>query len=279
MLALLAGVLAGAWFGGSMLSAGATWPVAPAVAPAQDITLALPDGLAIAGTWRPGPAPGAPGVLILHGLGSSRGQMRGTADWLASLGYASLAIDFRGHGGSTLAERSFGWHEAQEAHAAFAWLKQRQDGARIAVIGISMGGAAALLGPDGPLPADGLVLQAVYPTLRQAIWNRVAPRLPVLLAGIAEPLLSYQSLLRYGVWPDALSPRDAVRRFPAPVLVIGGADDSFTPPEETRALYDAVPGPRDLWLVPGANHAQASSLATDAYRSRVATFLAQVLRD
>ena len=56
-----------------------------------------------------------------------------------------------------------GWRKSQDARAAFDWLKAKQQGAPIGVIGISLGGAAALIGDDGPLPAQGFVLVCAVP--------------------------------------------------------------------------------------------------------------------
>jgi alpha-beta hydrolase superfamily lysophospholipase len=67
--------------------------------------------------------------------------MEPTAAWLAAQGFAVLTIDFRGHGQSTPRPHSFGYGESTDAHAAFAWLKQRRSGGKVAVIGISLGGA------------------------------------------------------------------------------------------------------------------------------------------
>lgn len=204
---------------------------------------------------------------------ASRASTAPSADWLSRLGYAALTIDFRGHGGSDMAERSFGLRESSDARSAFRWLKRRQGGAPVGVIGHSLGGAAALLGPEGPLPADALVLQAVYPDIRRAIRNRIADRLGAAPAYVLEPLLSFQSGPRFGVPPGELSPLEAVRRYRGPVFVIGGLDDSYTPPEETRALFDAAPRPKSLWLVPGRGHAAIGELSDQAYRERVGAFL------
>ena len=92
-----------------------------------------------------------------------------------------------------------------------------------------------------------------------------------------EPLLSFQSLARYGVSPSRLSPVTAVRRYRGPVLVIGGEEDSYTPPAETRALHAAVPGRKSLWLVSGKDHAEACDRADARYRVRVAGFLAATI--
>jgi alpha-beta hydrolase superfamily lysophospholipase len=231
----------------------------------------------IAATYRPGAREGGPAVLLLHGVRASRAATATNAEWLSRLGYSTLTIDFRGHGGSELRARSFALEEARDARAAFDWLKRRQGGARVAVVGISLGGAAALIGEEGPLPADALVLQAVYPDLRSAIRNRIAARLGRAPAWLLEPLLSYQSWPRLGVPPSRLSPRDAIRRYEGPVLVVGGLADRSTPPDETRALHAAAPGPKALWLVPAGDHEAVSDLASDDYRARLAAFLAAAI--
>ena len=276
LLCLLAGLTA-SWAAGSLMVRGTAKAVRPAAAPAEDFFLSAGDGTRLAATYRPGRRPDAPGVLLLHGVQSSRESMAPNAAWLAEQGYATLTIDFRGHGGSELRPRSFGLLEARDAEAAFRWLKARQRGAPVAAVGNSLGGAAALLGETGPLPADALVLQAVYPDLRSAIRNRIAQRLGRPPAWLLEPLLSFQTLPRLGVWPERLSPLDAVRRYRGPLLVVGGGADRSTPPSETRALFEAAPGPKALLIVPGIGHGPVGDLRSDDYRRVLLAFLADTL--
>lgn len=272
LLGLAAG-LALSWVAGSAMVRGRAAAVPPAEAPASDLRIRTGDGLSLAATYWPGRRADSPAVLLLHGVRSSRASTAPTAAWLSGLGYAALTLDFRGHGGSDIAERSFGLREASDARSGFEWLKRRQRGAKVAVIGNSLGGAAALLGPSGPLPAEALVLQAVYPDIRHAIRNRIADRLTAAPAYALEPLLSFQSKPRFGVMPGDLSPLRALRRYPGPVFVIGGEDDRYTPPDETRALFAAAPGPKRLWLVPGRDHAAMGDLGDDAWRDRIGGFL------
>lgn len=276
LIPLLIAVLLGLWMSwaaGSIMMRGHASAVAPARPPARDLTIRTSDGLTLAATYRPGSRAGAPAVLLLHGVDASRGALAANAEWLSKQGYATLTIDFRGHGGSSMAQRSFGLNEGEDARAAFDWLKREQKGAPVAIIGISLGGAASLIGKRGPVPADALILQAVYPDIRHAIHNRIASRLTALPAYLLEPLLSYQSRLRFGVWPDRLSPRDAVARYSGPVMVIGGIEDRSTPPEETRAIYAAATGKRALWLVPHGDHPVVCGLETGEYRRRVLAFV------
>lgn len=270
---MAASLLGGSWALGSLLTRPGQSETAAAVAPAEDLRITTADGLSLAATFRPGRGERAAGVLLLHGNHASRASMEQNARWLAAEGYAVLAIDFRGHGQSTARERSFGLFESRDAAAALTWLKNRQGGAPVAAVGVSLGGASCLLGDDGPLGADALVLQAVYPDIRRAIRNRLAALLPAVLADLFEPLLSFQSLPRFGFWPDRLSPVTAIRTYRGPVLVIGGEADNLTPRAETQSIFDAAPGPKDLWFAEGADHMQASSLSSDAYRQRLLAFL------
>jgi pimeloyl-ACP methyl ester carboxylesterase len=276
LILLLAG-LGASWIAGSILSRPHSSAVPPPAPPGRIVHLVAGDGVPIAGSWWPAARPEAPAILLLHGIDSSRASFTRHALWLNGLGYGVLAIDFRGHGESGAAPRTFGLYEARDAAAALAFLRAGAPARRIGLIGISLGGAAALLGDDGPLPVQAMILQAVYPDLRDAIFNRIAQRTGRALAALGEPLLSYQSWLRYGVLPGRLAPLEALRRYRGPVLVIGGAADLNTPPAETRALYGAAPGPKSLWLLEGLDHAGASAVWTDDYRRHVRSFFARSL--
>lgn len=266
------------WMFGSLMARADNRAVPPPAPPARVVQLMSGDGMPIAASHWPGPAADAPAVLLLHGIGGSRDAWTRHALWLNGLGYAVLAIDFRGHGGSGAAERTFGWREAEDAAAGFAFLRSGTPGRKIAVIGVSLGGAAALLGRNGPLPADAMVLQAVYPDLRTAIRNRIGARVGEALATLAEPLLSFQSWPRYGVGPDRIAPANALERYRGRVLVIGGGADMQTTPADTRRLHAAGRSDASLWMVAGADHADTCGLWSPAYRARVGAFLESALR-
>ncbi|HEX5184180.1 MAG TPA: alpha/beta fold hydrolase [Allosphingosinicella sp.] len=278
-LAAVTAGLAASWEVGSLLTLPTPAIVAPARPPAVDLPIETGDGLLLAATYWPGRRADAPGLLLLHGNGSSRAAMRNNASWLASRGYAVLTIDFRGHGQSSSAPHSFGLHESRDAAAAFAWLKRRQRNAPVAVIGASLGGAAALLGAQGPLPADAMVLQAVYPDIRHAIRNRIAATATPAAAYLLEPLLSYQSWPRLGVGPGRLSPIAALRHYRGPVLIVGGGEDRDTPPAETRAMFRAAPGRKSLWIVPGLGHARTADISGADYKKRLLAFLRATIGD
>jgi uncharacterized protein len=239
----------------------------------QRFTLTTDDGVRIAASYFPVSRINAPAVLLLHGIKSSRSQFAHEAGWLNRAGFAVLAIDFRGHGESEPRLRSFGLFEARDAHTAFKWLKTKQADAPVAVMGFSLGGAAAVLGENGPVPADALILHAVYPDIRAAIRNRIAARVGAALGSIGEPLLSYQSYYWFGVGPDQINPANALAAYHGPTMVIGGAKDEYTPPGEVRAMARKARQLDTLWIIPNEIHGVVSTINAPEYQARVLAFL------
>lgn len=71
--------------------------------PPQEIAPRTRDGVQLAGTFYPATKPGKDvvPVILLHGYKGSRADMQGLAFKLQDAGHAALALDLRGHGGST----------------------------------------------------------------------------------------------------------------------------------------------------------------------------------
>lgn len=241
---------------------------------AQSVEVPVPIGPPLAAWLLPASA-GAPGVVLLHGITDSRRQLVDRGRFLHEAGYAVLMVDLPGHGESPGDKVGYGWLERDAAAAAVGYLKRRRPHTQVGVLGISLGGAAATMA--GPaLNADALILEMVYPTFESAVANRVrhytGPLAPLLTAALLR-----QSRPQLGVPADSLRPIEAVTWTDTPVLVIGGGDDPFTPRAETQALYDAVPGPKALWIVDGGGHGNLYNTEPEGYRQQVLRFLSQHL--
>ncbi len=272
LLALVAG-LGGIWLIGSAMTGATNAAVEPAPAPATDIRLAASDDVAIAGSYWKAADPAAPAILLLHGNGGNRQDMRDMALWLASEGYSVLSIDMRGHGQSSPRSKSFGYLEARDAHAAVAWLRRHHPASKLGAIGFSLGGAASLLGERGPLDVDALVIMSVYPDIRTAIFNRIEAAAGTIPALAIEPALSYQSIPRYGVTPDELAPIAALRKVRVPVMLVGGELDAYTPPEETEAMYRAAPPGSEWWIFGGLGHDDVVRASSPDFRRKLTDYL------
>ncbi|HEY5402664.1 MAG TPA: alpha/beta hydrolase [Pyrinomonadaceae bacterium] len=274
---LLVACLGALWFAGNALSS-----------PAPKVIGALPDDLngssiqfqsysgeTIHGWYIPGRR-GAGAVALMHGVRSNRLSMLDRARFLSQAGYSVLLFDFQAHGESTGKHITFGYLESEDAAAAIAYLKQVAPGERIGVIGVSMGGAAATLAAP-PLSINALVLEMVYPTIKEAVDDRLTMRLGGW-ARVLTPLLLLQSRAQLGFSSNNLRPIDHVGQLTFPKLFIAGANDRHTTLDESRRLFEAASSPKDFWVVPGAAHVDLHGASKVEYEQRVLEFLRSNLR-
>jgi len=171
---------------------------------------------------------------------------------------------------------TFGYLESRDARAAVESLSQLVPGERIGAIGCSLGGAAIILGEE-PLRVDAVVLEAVYPTIAEAVANRVRMRLGSL-SDILTPALLAQLDWRLGITPDDLRPLEKIQSLHSPVLVIAGAEDKHTLLAESKRLFDAASEPKEFWVIEGAAHVDFYAFAREAYAQRILSFFEKYLR-
>jgi len=245
---------------------------------AQAVEFPSPSGSTIHAWLIPGKS-GAGAVLLLHGVGDDRRSMLGRARFLHNAGFTVLTPDFQAHGESRGRYVTFGALESFDARAALAYLREHARGERVGVIGVSMGGAATLLGPQ-PLAADALVLESVYPTISEAVVDRLHVWLGPLgfLSGAVGPALLNIVGPEIGVDDDRMRPIDVIERVAEPLLMIAGTVDRYTPLREARALFARAHAPKELWVVQGAGHVDMHDFAPAEYEHRVGGFLSAHLR-
>jgi pimeloyl-ACP methyl ester carboxylesterase len=243
--------------------------VMPADFPAERVEIPG-DGHAVAGSWRD-LGNDSPIVLLLHGFRGDRASMVPRARVLLDAGFSVLLIDTQAHGETPGEIITLGWRESRDVRAARDWIRAQAPGRRVGVIGVSLGGAAVLLG-EQPAGFDAVVLEAVYPRLGRAVDNRIGIRAGWLRKALA-PLLLVQIEPRLGVTPEELEPIRNVAKLGAPVMVVGGSRDAHTTEEETRELFAAAIGSKRLWIVDGAAHQDFSRFDRAGYESQVVAFL------
>jgi len=241
---------------------------------AEVVAIPGPEGALTAGWFLAGDN-GKPGVLLLHSVRSDRTEMIGRAKFLVEVGYSVLAIDMQAHGETQGEQITFGYKESSNVRVAANFLKTKVNGRKVGVIGVSLGGAASLLGKS-PVEADAVVLEAVYSTIQNAVKNRISIRLGSL-GGYLAPLLTCQIGPRLGVPVEALSPLTAIGKLNAPVMVIAGTEDRHTQQEESLRLFEEAREPKQLWLIEGAKHQDFHSFVGEEYEKRVLKFLRQYL--
>lgn len=139
-----------------------------------------------------------------------------------------------------------------------------------------MGAAALVLAHPAP-SLDAVVLESIYPTIEEAVANRLRVRLGAPGAW-STPLLVQQLPWRVQVAPSELRPIVDIAAMTSPVFIVSGTADTQTPPAETRRIFAAARSDKALWLVEGAAHVNLYNYAGPAYEQRVGGFLAARLR-
>ena len=267
---LVAGVCF-AWVVGSSLIAPAQRAVTlPENFAGTEVIFPSASGSTLRGNFLKG-QPGRGVVVLMHGVRGNRGAMAKHAQFLHAHGYSVLLFDFQAHGESPGRKITSGYLESMDATAAVEFACKQMPGEKIAILGASLGGAAALLA-DPPLPVDGMILEMVYPDIRRAVKNRIA----IVLgnwARIFSPLLTWQIKPRVGVSADWLSPERRIASLRCPKLIIAAANDRHTTVADTRSLYAAATEPKELWIIENAAHENLYARTGPEYERRILAFL------
>ena len=260
------------FYAGSLASAPAPATIGnpPPDLPAEAVSFESGSGSQLAGWFIPG-EPRHGGVLLMHGIRANRLEMLGRARMLHAKGFSVLLFDFQAHGESPGRYLTFGYLESRDARAAFDFMRRKLPGERIGIVGMSLGGAAAILS-EKPLEANAMVLEAVFGSFSEALDNRMAMRLGFLGPWLS-PLLKCQVEPRLGFNPDFLKPAERVSKLHAPLLLIAGAEDRHASLGEMKRIFAAANDPKELWVVPNAPHADFHRFAPEEYERRVLGFL------
>jgi pimeloyl-ACP methyl ester carboxylesterase len=240
------------------------------------------DGIRLAGWYIPagnGMGPDGPTVVLAHGYQGNKSGMLGHAALLHD-DYNLVLLDFRNHGQSSGDQTTQGTREQDDLRAVVDWLEQRKGPGRIALLGVSMGGASALAESIADDRIAAVILDSTHATLAAAIQARLEQAgYPLSLPGSWAVLLG--SLIRTGEDVSAADPVQRVAHYgPRPLLIIeGGQDETIGPtdPEDLLAAARNAGADARLRICPSAGHAQSLRACAGEYRDWVLGFLSRSL--
>ena len=268
---LLIGFCLTAWIIGGRLLAPANRMVGnpPEELPFESFSIDSESGSALA-AWYLTREDSQATILLLHPIRSDRRSMLGRAKLFFEAGYSILMIDMQAHGESRGENITVGFLERHDVQAAVNFLHEKNPNHKIGVVGSSLGGAAALLA--SPLEIDGLVLEAVYPTVSEAIHNRISMRLGPL-SYLISPALLCQFQPRLGISPSQLRPVDRIAEVDCPILVAVGSLDEHTTLAESQFLYDKAQQPKRFVVFEGAAHIDLFAYNPTLYEEKILSFM------
>ncbi|HXX43860.1 MAG TPA: alpha/beta hydrolase [Candidatus Acidoferrales bacterium] len=245
----------------------------------EDFVVRAPDGAELRGWKVRPPAPTGDWVLLFHGISDNRTGVLGHAQFLLRRGYSVVMMDSRAHGKSGGDMVTYGWKERYDTVAIVNALYSAENVRHLDALGVSMGGAIALQSAAVEPRIESVVAEDPFANLRKVSYDyaglHVSPLLGMTLFRPAA-ITALAALEKAGGFdPNEVSPEKAVAARPFPLLLICGTRDRTIPCRHAEQIYRAAAGPKDLWIVDGAEHASALGHAPEEYENRVIQFFAR----
>jgi fermentation-respiration switch protein FrsA (DUF1100 family) len=248
----------------------------------EEVSFTSADSIVLKG-WLVKPShPGtkSPAIIICHGVGANRSDFTELAVSLSHRGYFVLLFDFRAHGESGGRRTSLGYHEQKDVLAALNFLRTwiEVEPGRIGIYGFSMGGSTAILVAAKTGAFSAIVADSAFTSLRDQAKDAITgfyhlPSFPFLQLAVLGYELYFQTRV------DAISPVSVIATIaPKPFLIIAGEGDKLIPADNGRKLFSAAGEPKELWIIPGADHGGTLAAAGNEYEKRVGEFFDKNLK-
>ena len=215
-------------------------------------------------------------ALIVHGYtdNSIRMLMIGNI-YSRKMDYNILLPDLRAHGKSGGEYIQMGWKDRLDI---LRWIDVSKamygDTTNMVIHGISMGAATTMMTSGENLPAN--IKCFVADCGYTSAWDEFAHKLKDDYSLPAFPLLyttsMYTEMMEGWNFKEA-SALEQVKKSKSPMFFIHGDADTYVPTWMVHPLYEANPNEKELWVVPGVEHAKAYWDHTDEYVKRVSTFV------
>ena len=238
----------------------------------EEVEIRTEDGFRLTAWWMPNGKPERAPVVILHGLGASKAHMIDYILFAQEQGNPTLAIDFRGHGGSDPSLTSIGYFESRDAEAAMRFVRDQGAGDPV-LWGTSMGAVSALLAAARDGSAAGIIADAPFDTYRNTVLHHAR-----LFYGLSEfPLITLAMPMiesRVGFRVDKVDCLRAAEQIRVPMLLLAGEEDARMPPAMVRTIYERAAGPKEFWIIPGEGHENRNF--GQEFRDKIAGFLSRI---
>ncbi|MCR5330479.1 MAG: alpha/beta fold hydrolase [Lachnospiraceae bacterium] len=213
-------------------------------------------------------------AVLCHGYTSSKIVMSGYAGILLKMGFTCIMYDHRNHGDNAKnVNTTMGYYEREDLKTVIDWIYERfGPDVRIITYGESMGSAIVL----SHLEIDDRPVL----TIADCGYSDLVDLFKYLLKGVYHmpvwPILPIaEIMLKIGGHfdPKDVSPRRGVIKTKIPILFCHGDQDTFVPTFMSVEMSKLGEGVRELYLCPGAIHAQSYSIDPVKYSEVVTSFI------
>jgi uncharacterized protein len=242
--------------------------------------VAIPgDGVKLSGWLFENPRNERCAVVMLHGFGGDKTEVIAPTPIFWDRGCDLLLYDSRGHGESSQALLSFGFHERQDLLDAIDWLvgRTKLPRERIGLIGWSYGAAVAIQAAAEPRGDVAFVIADSSFSSLGGIARHQAQHQFGSWAKLFVPGALVVSSLRAGFDARDSAPDQAIRKVRSPVFLIHSRQDAFTPVAQSERIYAQSDKARTELLIPAwpAPHALSYTENPSGYTAVVDRFLSK----
>ena len=242
----------------------------------KDTFIYAPDKARLHAYYIAASTPTSKTAVIVHGYTDNaiRMMMIGYL-YNRSLGYNILLPDLRNSGLSGGEAFQMGWLDRKDV---LQWMDVAHhiygDSTQMVVHGISMGGATTMMVSGEELPD--YVKCFIDDCGYTSVWDQFKKELKEDFGLPAFPLMHTTSLLCDWVYDwnfREASALEQVKKCHLPMLFIHGEKDEYVPTRMVYELYNAKTEPKELWVVPNADHATSYKLNKEIYTQKVKQFI------
>jgi uncharacterized protein len=210
-------------------------------------------------------------VILFHGHGSKKSATNDEALGFRKMGYTTLQVDLRAHGGSGGNSCTIGWYEVEDVKLAYDWVKAKGE-SDVVLWGISMGAAAITKAIDDyKLRPKKIILEMPFATLLDAAEGRIK-----MMGLPPEPLASLVTFwggVEQGFWAFNMRPAQFVRSIKCPVLLQWGENDNRVKREETNWIFANITASKRMVVYKNSGHESLCSKENDKWMKEVSRFL------
>ncbi|MGL4518957.1 MAG: alpha/beta hydrolase [Phocaeicola sp.] len=241
----------------------------------KDTFIYAPDGVKMHAYYVKAAQPTNKTALIVHGYTDNaiRMMMIGYL-YNKDLSFNILLPDLRYTGLSEGEAIQMGWLDRKDV---IQWMEVAHqlygDSTQMVVHGISMGAATTMMVSGEELPS--YVKCFVEDCGYTSVWNQFCKELKEDFHLPPFPLMYSASQLcewKYGWNFKEASALQQVAKCKLPMLFIHGDKDDYVPTYMVFELFQQKPEPKELWVVPGADHANSYKNEQQLYTEKVKTF-------
>ncbi|HET9055439.1 MAG TPA: alpha/beta fold hydrolase [Chitinophagaceae bacterium] len=211
-------------------------------------------------------------VILFHGHGSSKSKLLDEANYFNSIGYNTLLMDFRAHGGSGGNTCTIGADEAEDVKLAYDFIQSKGE-KNIVLWGISLGAATITHAVSKyKLTPRKVILEMPFASLLEAVKGRV--RIMGLPTQPIASFLTFWGGVERGFWAFNLKPCEYAKAIQCPVLLQWGAKDVRVTRQEIECIYKNLgTSNKKLIVYETAKHESLCDKEPQKWRSEVKLFL------